>query len=569
MKIKISSLLLLTVLNIYGIFAQVTTKITDVTLNSQTVINNCGIIDFGTNSNNNLNFNFKLTKPSAQAIGNSTLKILLKYDSSYDGSEKGNLIVLSGSWVNNTEYTSTIQCNIYESEIKTTGSSIVLEFTTDSGVKTRSCEYPIKKTQTPTFTLSPPTVSMPCGSPAKYTFTVTNVYNSTGNLTYEWNMGTGWADYSSGIPQNGIFTTTSSSLSFKPYSFPYSNISVIPILDGVRYPQKTCVVSLTPYSSGAQITGSATICNLNSSSIYNLVNPPTGGPISVIWSSSNPAIATVSNNSNTQVTVNALNAQGNITLNAAITNSCGQTITKTFPIKIGNSIPNFNVIKSPGYLEICGNDYHYLFLDAVPLESSGSAYSYVFNGFTTGISNPNITYTQLSPTRFRFKIPKNKIPTGQFPTLVFNVTATSICGTSSSIYGKAITMDAAIIASCSSGSIPFGATSLNSVEKSTLESVTTLDKTAVSTDETVISHFTVYPNPTSESINIQLIENEINTLSKNKIKAVLYDIFGQQKRIVNVINNSANIDVRDLNKGIYILKIYIDDSLETHQVIIK
>lgn len=99
--------------------------------------------------------------------------------------------------------------------------------------------------------------------------------------------------------------------------------------------------------------------------------------------------------------------------------------------------------------------------------------------------------------------------------------------------------------------------------------MTTLDKTAVSTDETVISHFTVYPNPTSESINIQLIENEINTLSKNKIKAVLYDIFGQQKRIVNVINNSANIDVRDLNKGIYILKIYIDDSLETHQVIIK
>ncbi len=88
MKNKIYTLVLFTTLNIYGIYAQVETKITDVTLNSQTVINNCGLIDLGTNSNNNLSFYFKLTKPSNQAIGISDLKILLKYDSFSYGSEK-------------------------------------------------------------------------------------------------------------------------------------------------------------------------------------------------------------------------------------------------------------------------------------------------------------------------------------------------------------------------------------------------------------------------------------------------------------------------------------------------
>jgi hypothetical protein len=80
--------------------AQVTTSIDNVFANGITY-NNCNLIDFGTNSNNSLTFYFKLTKPTAQAIGNSTLRILLKYNGSSSGSERGNEIVLSSAWANN------------------------------------------------------------------------------------------------------------------------------------------------------------------------------------------------------------------------------------------------------------------------------------------------------------------------------------------------------------------------------------------------------------------------------------------------------------------------------------
>jgi hypothetical protein len=44
---------------------------------------------------------------------------------------------------------------------------------------------------------------------------------------------------------------------------------------------------------------------------------------------------------------------------------------------------------------------------------------------------------------------------------------------------------------------------------------------------------------------------------------------GQEKRNVTVVNNTATINVNNLKKGIYILKISIDDAIESHQVIVE
>lgn len=93
MKRNIKLFLFFTLLCICKSFAQVSTTITDVFVNNQTTINNCGVIGFGSVSNNSLAVHFKLTKPSAQAIGNCNLKILLKYSNGTAGSQKANIIV--------------------------------------------------------------------------------------------------------------------------------------------------------------------------------------------------------------------------------------------------------------------------------------------------------------------------------------------------------------------------------------------------------------------------------------------------------------------------------------------
>lgn len=81
----IKIIIILVILGFNNTFAQVNTTIESVFVNS-TTYNNCSLIDFGTTSNNSLTFYYKLTKPSGQAIGNSTLRIVLKYNSSSFGS---------------------------------------------------------------------------------------------------------------------------------------------------------------------------------------------------------------------------------------------------------------------------------------------------------------------------------------------------------------------------------------------------------------------------------------------------------------------------------------------------
>lgn len=96
--------------------------------------------------------------------------------------------MLSSAWANNnTEYVGAISCNISENEILATGSSIFIEFTTDSGVKTKSCEYPLKKTLPPSFSFSPTTLSLVCGDMGSQTFTVTPANIPSGaNVAYQW-----------------------------------------------------------------------------------------------------------------------------------------------------------------------------------------------------------------------------------------------------------------------------------------------------------------------------------------------------------------------------------------------
>ncbi len=84
-----------------------------------------------------------------------------------------------------------------------------------------------------------------------------------------------------------------------------------------------------------------------------------------------------------------------------------------------------------------------------------------------------------------------------------------------------------------------------------------------------VQFYTVFPNPTSSVINISL-RNTTNLPTKtNKIEANLFDMVGIQKATVDVVDNTAKIDVSGLAKGLYILKIDVDGMIETHHFAIE
>jgi hypothetical protein len=81
--------------------------------------------------------------------------------------------------------------------------------------------------------------------------------------------------------------------------------------------------------------------------------------------------------------------------------------------------------------------------------------------------------------------------------------------------------------------------------------------------------YKIYPNPSRNIINIDLIDKNKTTNVNAKITAELYDLMGQPKNSKELKTNADSMDVSDLKKGIYILKITIDGKTEGHQVIIE
>ncbi|WP_417236653.1 T9SS type A sorting domain-containing protein [Bizionia paragorgiae] len=318
MKSKIQLLIILITFCTTSTYAQITTEIIDVLVNNQTTVNNCSLIDIEDNSNVSLTIYFKLTKPSNQALGTTNVKALLKYSNSSYGNEKGNYSVQSNSWSNNdTEFYGQIPISISESEIQVNGSSIFIKSVTDSNVEDDSCEYPLTKTQVPTFTISPTTTGVVCNDISPKTFTVNNVYNSPGTLSYNWNVGNGWKRDGEIV---STFTTNTNTVTLTPYLYPPSNVNVTVILNNSNYTSLTSAVSFGNYNPNLPIVGADASCN---NEIYTINNLP-AGTIVTSWSSSNTNVATVTQLNATQVQVNVV-GNGTITLTANVTNSCGQT----------------------------------------------------------------------------------------------------------------------------------------------------------------------------------------------------------------------------------------------------
>ena len=81
--------------------------------------------------------------------------------------------------------------------------------------------------------------------------------------------------------------------------------------------------------------------------------------------------------------------------------------------------------------------------------------------------------------------------------------------------------------------------------------------------------YMIYPNPSKDMVYIDL-RDQNNVPEKNAIVyGELYDLMGYLKSKVEIIDHKAVFSVSGLNKGIYVLKIYINGKEESHQIAVE
>lgn len=84
--------------------------------------------------------------------------------------------------------------------------------------------------------------------------------------------------------------------------------------------------------------------------------------------------------------------------------------------------------------------------------------------------------------------------------------------------------------------------------------------------------YQVYPNPSDDVVYINLVDDSSQntfTTSATTITGELYDFTGNLTTTITLVNNQGSIPVQNLNQGIYILKLYLNNSIETHQIIVE
>jgi hypothetical protein len=262
------------------------------------------------------------------------------------------------------------------------------------------------------------------------------------------------------------------------------------------------------------LVGPDLLCNANTTYTLDSCKVPSQATWSV---SSNLQIMSFTA---TSVTIKGLsNGQGIIT--ATFQN--GITVTKN--VTVGP--PFFSITRGIAESETCDIKYHYVpFIINLPPGTS-LKFNYLY---------PKVPYSQ-NGNIYTFQFLKSY--SGYFSVVA---TATNSCGTYTVGYDEGF-----FINNCSS------------IGSSNSNSITSNDT----------SYYKVYPNPSTDVVNVSLVDESQKPVTTSKIVAELYDFTGQPKQKVEVKHNIASINCSGLPRGIYILKIIIDGNVESHQVFVQ
>lgn len=394
------------------------------------------------------------------------------------------------------------------------------------------------------FTL-PATTTFGCGTTTPQTFTVTNVYGTTGISNYTWNLGSAsnnWL-YNGSPATQTISTGIIGSISLTPVcGKAQSNVYATVTANGNTYNTNTSSVSYTPLT--ATITGNSAICTETSS--YQINGLPCNS--TVVWSAT-PSAGVVSFNPNTYPVILTKTGNGVINLTATITTQCTSTPVTISKNNILVGLPSFN--GAPDYYTDYGGPYPLLLTlpfgnHPIPneiCENHGGITDINIVGATSILWNKtdqspgaSVTWYPDSYNNLKFWIHNS----GDWA--AFKITYGNECGSSDVTYKfKAITCD------------PYPPHS----------------------DIVTGGQFMISPNPASGTVTIS--PNSKSKISKTTIGKVgiiqvsIIDVNGILKKQQQFSANTANmqLDVSGLMPGIYFVQIINGDIYDTEKLIIS
>ncbi|WP_294296144.1 T9SS type A sorting domain-containing protein [uncultured Chryseobacterium sp.] len=496
-------------------------------------------INLWTNSSANVKFTITYSKSSTYVVGNCTV-FVRSYNS--NGQYTDLITPINTYFADSvTSFATAIDTDIYANNITfNSGNYLVVEVVRSGGGGWSSPKVDIVKT--PTFTLNPVSVAIPCGSANPVTFTC-NSNTEIGAFSYKWNVGTGWSR--DGNPVSGSITTNTNSLTLTP-----TNPTVLP--SGVSVDvtwnsnysfTRYCEVKRQAFdnSNSLQITGSdITVCTFPTTLSYN-INAANGDSVS--WTSSDSTIGELQNTSGTSVNV-IIKRQGEITLTAVVTNSCGQNKTVSRKIWAGTPLvymPNVS----------CGNPYDSVCFNSNYNVQTGQYSNIVVDalGFDA-TANPN--------TDFEWE----KI-SGPFTFVSYgNGNYSNVSNNGNKVTGRMAIM----YITSGYNYIQVRARAKNSCGWGPWKSI--LFQSGGSRMSMEVKKYMVSPNPASDFVHIALFD-KADSQEPNGGYAELYNASGNKVGKTDLENNSGKISVMGLIKGIYTLKIYSGKIQENHQLIVK
>ncbi len=319
--IKKYRLLIMILLVSSGVFAQLATiRLYNVRVDNVSIPNGSPI-EMGTRTEVNIKCVVQFTKPSNISLTvNSGIK-------SYNGQQLTTIATdnLPGDGYN-VGFTENREFTILARDYPCNGSGYFYAGAQSAQGNIQSVNVFVKRT--PTYSITQSQSNITCGSLTNITFTA----NSSCSSNYNWVYGSGWT----------FITQGSETITLKPNVLSPGSVELRPTFLGVLQSSVYASVGLAPFTSNASISGN----NLCSSNVTYSISPATQTVNS--WSLSNSTVATIVSQNSSSVTLSTI-GNGQVTLNANVNNSCGQTGVVSKVMNVGAPIfPSGSNIVGPG-----------------------------------------------------------------------------------------------------------------------------------------------------------------------------------------------------------------------------
>ena len=503
------------------LFAQSPTlTVHDVRVNGSLITN--GIIDFGNNSQITVRYRVNFNVPSNLTIGS-----IFQVSGTYKNSgwvalfTPQQLTLGQGQGFDDyREYT------LYASDYSVNSSNNYLEAqvwkTTSSGsVDYRSNKIYIRRN--PRFSLSSNVETTTCNSNQNVTFTL---FDENSNYSLNWGYDTSKWQYVSG------FLNT---ITLKPIGSPLSQVCANVTFNGLQWFYcKTVSLSQMPSIS---INGNSTGC-VGNTITYTISGNTTNANIN--WSISNTSIANfVGTPTNTTATIQ-IYQNGQFDLNAVASNSCGQTTSAIRNIWIGNPPHMNSLVHSINAPNFVNTDAIVTFSTNAPLIPGATGYEW----HLPGLYETSTLFPQSSPNWHKL------IDYSSSSHITVYTGTAKIAGLIQVGYKNACGVGSYLtkyVAHVSPGNNNGNTTGGGHVRSSIVnfEEIQNLNK------------FVVFPNPSSQVINILPIDKHSTVLELNG--ELFVDIFDSLGRNVlqnyDLVRNNGIVSINDLKKGLYLVNI--------------